>query len=278
MNREQHMTMTRKYLAAMLIGLSGCTSLAGDPSSTPEIRATAGQRGGNLETRFQRYGPFTFIGRYRIEHEWLHEDPRGSHYCQGYDSVRERIVDELGEKRPARMGMDMSEEGGKLLQRAPYFKPDGVSDMTRFVIGKYRPNAPGGPLYDHEALCGTAYDGIGSIFSLHLKKTALAAMRADDKLYIEKRMRYARPLEPLRYEAISFSGLPAERVVWNVSLGLKGMEDRPVREVREQIRVPIGETGYVYELSFSLSDVIVRNPRRERAARFTGNASKIPFE
>ena len=267
MNQEQHMTMTKKYLIAMLIGLSGCTNLAGDPSSTPEIRATAGQRGGNSEARFQRYGPLTFMGKYRIEHEWLHEDPRGSHYCHGYDSVREDVIDELGEKRPARMGMDMWEEEGKLLQRAPYFKPDGISDMTRFVVGVYRrPSAPREPFYDHEALCSTAYDGIGSIYSLHLKKTTLAAMRADDKLYVEKRMRYARLLEPLRYEAISFAGIPAERVVWIVSLGLKGMEDKPVREVREQIRVPIGDTGYVYQLTFTLSDTIVQN-EAEKAVR-----------
>lgn len=255
----------RKYIIASLIGLYGCTSPGGSSRSVADANVPRAQQG-NAEARFQRYGPFNFMGKYRVEHEWLHEDPRGSHYCQAYGSVKDRVIDELGQTRPARIGMDMWEDKGVLWQREPYFKPDGVEDMTRFVIGTYRPNAPGGPRHDHEALCSTAFDGIGNIFSLHLKKTDLVTMRADDKLYVEKRMRYAKLLEPLRYEAIDFAGLSAERVIWTVSLGLKGMEDRPVREVREQIRVPIGETGYLYELGFSVSDTIMQN-YPEKAAR-----------
>ena len=215
--------------------------------------------------RFQRYGPFIFLNKYRIEHEWLHEDPRGIHYCRGYGSGREDIIDELGEKRPASIGMDMREEGGKLVQRSPYFKPDDVLDMTRFVIGNYRPKAPGGPRYDHEALCTTAYDGIGTIFNLYLKKITLEGLRNWD----QQRMlewRYAKLLEPLKYETTQVNGVVAEKLTQVVALGLKGLEDKPVRRVTEDIRVPIGDTGYVYQLTFTLSDAIVQN-EPEKAVR-----------
>ena len=113
------MAMVKSWVVALLAGLSGCTSLGSDSGSAADMRAAHQQA--NPEARFQRYGPFTFLGKYRITHEWLHEDPRGSHYCHGYDSVRERVVDERGKDRPARMGMDMWEDGGNLVQRDPYF-------------------------------------------------------------------------------------------------------------------------------------------------------------
>lgn len=257
------MCMKKGWIVAVSIGLYGCASVESDTGSAAEIR-TARQHA-ILEVRFQRYGPFIFLDKYRIEHEWLHEDPRGIHYCRGYGSGREDIIDELGEKRPASIGMDMREEGGKLVQRSPYFKPDDVLDMTRFVIGNYRPNAPGGPRYDHEALCTTAYDGIGTIFNLYLKKITLEGLRNWD----QQRMlewRYAKLLEPLKYETTQVNGVVAEKLTQVVALGLKGLEDKPVRRVTEDIRVPIGDTGYVYQLTFTLSDAIVQN-EPEKAVR-----------
>ena len=257
------MCMKKGWIVAVSIGLYGCASVESDTGSAAEIR-TARQHA-ILEVRFQRYGPFIFLDKYRIEHEWLHEDPRGIHYCRGYGSGREDIIDELGEKRPASIGMDMREEGGKLVQRSPYFKPDDVLDMTRFVIGNYRPKAPGGPRYDHEALCTTAYDGIGTIFNLYLKKITLEGLRNWD----QQRMlewRYAKLLEPLKYETTQVNGVVAEKLTQVVALGLKGLEDKPVRRVTEDIRVPIGYTGYVYQLTFTLSDAIVQN-EPEKAVR-----------
>ena len=257
------MCMKKGWIVAVSIGLHGCASVESDTGSAAEIR-TARQHA-ILEVRFQRYGPFIFLDKYRIEHEWLHEDPRGIHYCRGYGSGREDIIDELGEKRPASIGMDMREEGGKLVQRSPYFKPDDVLDMTRFIIGNYRPNAPGGPRYDHEALCTTAYDGIGTIFNLYLKKITLEGLRNWD----QQRMlewRYAKLLEPLKYETTQVNGVVAEKLTQVVALGLKGLEDKPVRRVTEDIRVPIGYTGYVYQLTFTLSDAIVQN-EPEKAVR-----------
>ena len=257
------MCMKKGWIVAVSIGLYGCASVESDTGSAAEIR-TARQHA-ILEVRFQRYGPFIFLDKYRIEHEWLHEDPRGIHYCRGYGSGREDIIDELGEKRPASIGMDMREEGGKLVQRSPYFKPDDVLDMTRFIIGNYRPNAPGGPRYDHEALCTTAYDGIGTIFNLYLKKITLEGLRNWD----QQRMlewRYAKLLEPLKYETTQVNGVVAEKLTQVVALGLKGLEDKPVRRVTEDIRVPIGYTGYVYQLTFTLSDAIVQN-EPEKAVR-----------
>lgn len=257
------MCMKKGWIVAVSIGLYGCASVESDTGSAAEIR-TARQHA-ILEVRFQRYGPFIFLNKYRIEHEWLHEDPRGIHYCRGYGSGREDIIDELGEKRPASIGMDMREEGGKLVQRSPYFKPDDVLDMTRFVIGNYRPKAPGGPRYDHEALCTTAYDGIGTIFNLYLKKITLEGLRNWD----QQRMlewRYAKLLEPLKYETTQVNGVVAEKLTQVVALGLKGLEDKPVRRVTEDIRVPIGDTGYVYQLTFTLSDAIVQN-EPEKAVR-----------
>lgn len=257
------MCMKKGWIVAVSIGLHGCASVESDTGSAAEIR-TARQHA-ILEVRFQRYGPFIFLNKYRIEHEWLHEDPRGIHYCRGYGSGREDIIDELGEKRPASIGMDMREEGGKLVQRSPYFKPDDVLDMTRFVIGNYRPKAPGGPRYDHEALCTTAYDGIGTIFNLYLKKITLEGLRNWD----QQRMlewRYAKLLEPLKYETTQVNGVVAEKLTQVVALGLKGLEDKPVRRVTEDIRVPIGDTGYVYQLTFTLSDAIVQN-EPEKAVR-----------
>lgn len=257
------MCMKKGWIVAVSIGLHGCASVESDTGSAAEIR-TARQHA-ILEVRFQRYGPFIFLNKYRIEHEWLHEDPRGIHYCRGYGSGREDIIDELGEKRPASIGMDMREEGGKLVQRSHYFKPDDVLDMTRFVIGNYRPKAPGGPRYDHEALCTTAYDGIGTIFNLYLKKITLEGLRNWD----QQRMlewRYAKLLEPLKYETTQVNGVVAEKLTQVVALGLKGLEDKPVRRVTEDIRVPIGDTGYVYQLTFTLSDAIVQN-EPEKAVR-----------
>lgn len=244
--------------------LAGCTNLSADGHSA-RVSNSTGQRTGNPEARFQQYGPFDFLGKYRIRHEWVHEDPRGSHYCHGYDSVSERVIDELGEKRPALMGMDMWESEGKLLQRSPYFKANDVTDMTRFVIGKYRPNYPGGPRYNHEALCSTSYDGIGNLFNLYLKKTTLEKMREEDDRH-SKQMRFAKLLEPLKYESIKFSGLSAEKKTELVALGLKGRENDPIPWRTEEIRVPIGDTGYVYQLAFTLSDTIGQK-EPEKAAR-----------
>ena len=254
----------RKYLIASLIGLCGCTSSIRSSQSAADANVSRAQQR-NAETRFQLYGPFSFMGKYRVQHEWLHEDPRGSHYCQGYNSVREDIVDDLGKLRPAQIGMEIWEDAGILWQREPYFKPDGVEDMTRFVIGNYRPKAPGGPRYDHEALCTTAYDGIGTIFNLYLKKITLEGLRNWD----QQRMlewRYAKLLEPLKYETTQVNGVVAEKLTQVVALGLKGLEDKPVRRVTEDIRVPIGDTGYVYQLTFTLSDAIVQN-EPEKAVR-----------
>lgn len=255
----------RKYVIASLIGLCGCTSPVGSSRSVADANLPRTQQG-NAEARFQFYGPFSFMGKYRVQHEWLHEDPRGSHYCQGYNSVREDIVDELGKRRPAQIGMEIWEEGGILQQREPYFKPDGVEDMTRFAIGKYRPKAPGGPRYDHQHICRTYFEPLANEYELWLKKTTLDAMRAADEENVAKRWKYARLLKPIQYEAIRFTNLPAQRVVWTYSFAPKGMEDSPTPLVTEEIRVPIGETGYVYQLAFTLSDVIVQN-EPEKATR-----------
>jgi hypothetical protein len=254
-------------ISVLLIMLAaGCTNWGADGQSA-RVSNPAAQRAGNPEARFQQYGPLAFLGKYRIRHEWVHEDPYGSHYCHGYSSVREDVVDELGEKRPALMGMDMWENGENLVQRRPYFKPDGTLDMTRFVIGKYRPNAPGGPRYsDHEALCSTAFDGIGNVFKLYLKKSALISLREWDAQRVSE-WRYAKLLEPLRYEVKTFAGMQAEKVTEIASVGLKGVEDKPVRRVTEEIRVPIGDTGYVYQLAFTLSDTIVQNEPEKTAWR-----------
>ena len=266
------MCMKKGWIVAVSIGLYGCASVESDTGSAAEIR-TARQHA-ILEVRFQRYGPFIFLNKYRIEHEWLHEDPRGIHYCRGYGSGREDIIDELGEKRPASIGMDMREEGGKLVQRSPYFKPDDVLDMTRFVIGNYRPKAPGGPRYDHEKMCRTYFEPLANEYELWLKKTSLDAMRAQDRDDVAKRWKYARLMKPINYEAIRFANLPAQRVVWTYTFAPKGMEDSPTRLVTEEIRVPIGETGYVYQLAFTLSDVIVQN-EPEKATRRRGYWQRI---
>ena len=270
--QETVMKMMKWHGVALLILLSGCTSLGNDSGSAAEMRPARQQA--NPEARFQRYGPFIFVGKYRISHEWVHGDPRGIHYCHGYDSVREDVVDELGEKRPARMGMDMREEAGMLVQRAPYFKPDATSDKTRFVIGKYRPKAPGGPRYEHEKMCRTYFEPLANEYELWLKKTSLDAMRAQDRDDVAKRWKYARLIKPINYEAIRFANLPAQRVVWTYTFAPKGMEDSPTRLVTEEIRVPIGETGYVYQLAFTLSDVIVQN-EPEKATRRRGYWQRI---
>ena len=44
------------------------------------------------------------------------------------------------------------------------------------------------------------------------------------------------------------------------------MENNPTPFVKDEIRVPIGDTGYVYQLAFTLSDTIVQN-EPEKAAR-----------
>ena len=258
------MAIFKSWIVALSVGLFGCANADSDRDSAAQMRTARQQT--NLEARFQRYGPFNFLGKYRITHEWPHEDPRGIHYCSGYGNVREDIIDEFGEKRPASIGMDMWEEAGKLVQRNPYFKPDDVLDMTRFVIGQYRPNAPGGPWYgDHEVMCSTAFDGIGNVFKLYLKKSALISLREWDARRVSE-WRYARLLEPLRYEAMTFAGMQAEKVTEIASVGLKGVEDKPVRRVTEEIRVPVGDTGYVYQLAFTLSDTIGQK-EPEKAAR-----------
>ena len=244
---------------------AGCTNLSADGTSV-QANNSAGQRASSPEARFQQYGPFVFLGKYRIRHEWVHEDPRGSHYCQGYSSVREDVMDELGEKRPARMGMDMWEEGENLVQRRPYFKPDGTLDMTRFVIGKYRPNAPGGPWYLHEHMCRTYFEPLANEYELWLKKSSLDAMQVEDKNNVATRWNYARLLKPIAYEAIRFANLPAQRVTWTYSFAPKGMENNPTPFVKEEIRVPIGDTSYVYQLAFTLSDTIGQK-EPEKAAR-----------
>ena len=78
--------------------------------------------------------------------------------------------------------------------------------------------------------------------------------------------RYAKLLEPLKYETTQVNGVVAEKLTQVVALGLKGLEDKPVRRVTEEIRAPIGDTGYVYQLTFTLSDTIAQN-EPEKAAR-----------
>ena len=73
-------------------------------------------------------------------------------------------------------------------------------------------------------------------------------------------------LKPIAYEAVRFANLPAQRVTWMYSFAPKGMENNPTPFVKEEIRVPIGDTGYVYQLAFTLSDTIVQN-EPEKAAR-----------
>ena len=191
--------------------LAGCTNLSADGQSA-RLSNPAAQRASGPEARFQQYGPFVFLGKYRIRHEWVHEDPYGNHYCHGYDSVRERVIDELGEKRPALMGMDMWESEDKLLQRSPYFNAIDVMDMTRFVIGKYRPNAPGVPRYAHEHMCRTYFEPLANEYELWLKKSSLDAMQFEDQNNVATRWNYARLLKPIAYEAIRFANIPAQRV------------------------------------------------------------------
>ena len=249
----------------LVLSAAGCTNLGADGQLAQSTNPAA-QRAGSPEARFQRYGPFVFLGKYRIRHEWAHEDPYGSHYCHGYSSVREDVVDELGEKRPALMGMDMWEDGVNLVQRRPYFKPDGTLDMTRFVIGNYRPNAPGGPWYAHEHMCRTYFEPLANEYELWLKKSSLNAMQIEDQNSVATRWNYARLLKPIAYDVIRFANSPAQRVTWIYSFAPKGMENNPTPFVKEEIRVPIGDTGYVYQLAFTLSDTIVQN-EPEKAAR-----------
>ena len=251
----------------LLTTLSGCTSLVGDTRSVPEVIADSQARGAP-EARFQRYGPFTFLGKYRIQHEWLQAHPAlgGQGGCSY--AWAGTTKDEYGHFVPTRAGLDMWEANDVLYQK-DFSSRTGLPqdrNMTIYVIGKYRPNAPGGPRYgDHEAMCSTAFDGIGNLFNVYLKKATLADLRDWD----ERRMlewRYAKLLEPLRYETTLVNGIPAEKLTQVVALGLKGSEDKPVRRVTEEIRVPIGDTGYVYQLAFTLSDTIVQN-EPEKAAR-----------
>lgn len=258
----------RFVLKAVLMAttLSGCTSLVGDTRSMPEVIAASQARGG-LEVRFQHYGPFTFLGKYRIQHEWLQAHPAlgGQGGCSY--AWAGATKDEYGHFIPTRAALDMWEENDVLYQK-DFSSRTGLPqnrDMSRFVIGKYRPNAPGGPEYDHEAMCNTAYDGIGNLFNLYLKKTTLSDLREQDPQRVAK-WRYAKLLEPLKYQSILVNGVPAEKVTQIASLGLKGMEDKPVRRVTEEIRVPIGDTRYVYQLAFTLSDTISQK-EPEKAAR-----------
>lgn len=250
-------------MITLLIGLCGCTSPVVSSRSVADASVPRAQRG-NEEARFQLYGPFNFLGQYRVQHEWLHEDPRGSHYCR-YSSVREEVRDELGQKRPAQIGLDMWEEGNTLWQRAPYLK-SGAKDMTDYVIGKYRPKAPGGPFYDHERLCRTYFEPYASEYQIWLKKADLAALRHRDEDDLAKRWNYANLIKPLNYESITFAGQRAERVVWTYSFAPKGLENNPMPLIKEDIRVPIGDTGYVYQLTFTLSDTIAKN-EPDKAAR-----------
>jgi hypothetical protein len=232
--------------------LSGCTSLLGDNRSVPEVIAASEARA-DPEAGFWRYGPFTFQGKYRIEHEWVKAYPRATGLVGCSYAWEGETKDRYGRRAPIKAGLDLREENTVLYQNDfdPRTGLPNNRDMTIYVIGKYRPNAPGGPRYDHEALCSTAYDGIGNLFNLYLKKTSLAAMREVHETQT-KQMRHAKLLAPLKYESIMFAGLPAEKVTEVVALGLKGMEDKPVREVTEDIRIPIGDTGYVYQLAFTL--------------------------
>ena len=251
----------------LLTTLSGCTSLVGDTRSVPEVIADSQARGAP-EARFQRYGPFTFLGKYRIQHEWLQAHPAlgGQGGCSY--AWAGTTKDEYGHFVPTRAGLDMWEANDVLYQK-DFSSRTGLPqdrNMTIYVTGKYRPNAPGGPRYgDHEAMCSTAFDGIGNVFKLYLKKSALISLREGDTQRVSE-WRYAKLLEPLRYEVKTFAGMQAEKVTEIASVGLKGVEDKPVRRVAEEIRVPIGDTGYVYQLAFTLSDTIVQN-EPEKAAR-----------
>lgn len=247
--------------------LSGCTSLVGDTRSVPEVIAASEARG-DPEAGFQRYGPFTFLGKYRIQHEWIQAHPNlgGQGGC-GY--IWEGFTtDNRGRRTPTKAGLDMWEENGVLYQPADPARKrfESKSDMTRYVIGKYRPHAPGGPIYDHERLCRVYFEPLANEYELWLKKTSLDAMRAADEDNVAKHWKYARLTKPIRYEPTRFANLPAQRVVWTYSFAPKGREDNPTPLVTEEIRIPIGDTGYVYQLAFTLSDTIGQK-EPEKAAR-----------
>lgn len=247
--------------------IAGCTSLAGDTRSEPEIVAISEARG-YPEAGFWRFGPFTFLGKYRIEHEWVTAYPRASGSVAACSYAWEgETKDQFGRRAPIRAGLDMWEDQGVLYQKDihPGTKAPRPRDMTDYVIGKYRPNAPGGPRYAHEALCTTAFDGIGNLFNLYLKKATLADLRAEDDASV-KRMRFAKLLEPLHYEQTKIAGLASEKMTEIVALSLKGSEEKPIRWITEDIRLPIGEIGYVYQIKFTLSDAIAQN-EPEKAAR-----------
>ena len=227
-----------KTTALLAVLLSGCTSLVGDTRSVPEVIAASEARG-DLEAEFQRYGPFTFLGKYRIQHEWIQAHPRvGLQWC--HYSWAGETKNKYGQFVPTQAGLDMWEESDVLYQQSFNTRTNVAEkrDMTIYVIGKYRPNYPGGPRYDHEALCSTSYDGIGNLFNLYLKKTTLEKMREEDDRH-SKQMRFAKLLEPLKYESIKFSGLSAEKKTELVALGLKGRENDPIPWRTEEIRVPI---------------------------------------
>lgn len=259
---EQAIVRINVLLALML---SGCTSLVGDTRSVPEVIAASEKRG-DPEAGFQRYGPFTFLEKYRVQHEWVQAYPTlgGQGGC-GY--VWEGFAtDSRGHRTPTKVGLNMWEENGVLYQPASPSRKhiESKSDMTRYVLGAHR--RPGsGTYFRPEPICSTAYDGIGNIFNLYLKKITLEKMRADDEAH-SNQMRYAKLLEPIKYESTRFAGLPAEKMTELVALGLKGRENDPIPWRTEEIRVPIGDTGYVYQLAFTLSDTIVQN-EPEKAAR-----------
>jgi hypothetical protein len=247
--------------------LSSCTSLVGDTRSAPEMIA-ASQARGDPEVRFQRYGSFTFLGKYRIQHEWIQAHPAlgGQGGCSY--AWAGTAKDEYGHFVPTRAGLDMWEANDVLYQK-DFSSRTGLPqdrDMTIHVIGKYRPKAPGGPWYLHEHMCRTYFEPLANEYELWLKKSSLDAMQIEDQNTVATRWNYARLLKPIAYEAIRFANLPAQRVTWIYSFAPEGMENNPTPFVKEELRVPIGDTGYVYQLAFTLSDTIVQN-EPEKAAR-----------
>ena len=215
-----------KYVVAILLTLGGCSSVVGDTRSAPEMIA-AGEARGDPEAGFWRYGPFTFVGKYRIEHQWVGAYPRAAGGPSCSYAWEGETKDRYGRRAPIKAGLDMWEENGVLYQK-DYNPRTGLPrprNMTDYVIGKYRPNYPGGPIYEHERLCRTYFEPYASEYEIWLKKTSLAAMRERDQDDLTKRWKYARLLKPLKYESITFANQRAERVTWTYAFAPKGLEN-----------------------------------------------------
>ena len=224
-----------KYVVAILLTLVGCSSVVGDTRSEPEIIA-AGEARGDPEAGFWRYGPFTFLGKYRIEHEWVRAHPRAAGLVACSYAWEGETKDRYGRRAPIKAGLDMWEENGVLYQTDldPLTKLPRPRNMTDYVIGKYRrPTPPREPYYDYERLCRTYFEPYASEYQIWLKKTTLAAMHERDQDDLAKRWNYARLLKPLKYESITFANQRAERVIWTYAFAPKGLESNPMPLVAE---------------------------------------------